>query len=129
MDIIVWSDAYSISNEKIDHQHQKLVDTLNLLFSAMKEKRGNDVILTCLADVTNYTKYHFSAEEELFEKSDYPLKEKHKKEHRFFIQKIDSWQTNLSQGKSPLSVEMLEFLVSWVLNHIREVDKKMATYL
>lgn len=129
MSFFTWNDSYTVNHPLIDEHHKKLIKLVDDLFTAMKERRANEAISTVLKELLDYTIYHFDAEQALFEKSSYPKIDGHKKIHRDFIAKVEGWKTDFDSGKSFISVEMLDFLSAWLINHIKNIDKEMATYL
>lgn len=129
MAYFAWSDSFSVGNPLIDGQHKRLVELVDELFTAMKERKTNEVISKVLNNLAEYTIYHFNTEETLFVHSSYPKIEEHKKIHKEFVQKVQSWINDFTAGKTFISVEMLDFLTSWLINHIKGTDKEMATFV
>ena len=126
--LINFDESYSVGNALIDTHHKELVAILNSLFMAMRDRVGKAKTQLILHQLIDYTKYHFSAEEKLFEPSSYPKTLEHKKLHRDFIRKCEDWEYELQIGK-PINVDMLDFLTNWLINHIKQVDKEMSSYL
>lgn len=129
MSFFTWNDSYTVNNPLIDDHHKKLIELIDELFTAMKERRANEVISKVLKELLDYTIYHFDAEQGLFEKSEYPKIDAHKKIHKDFIAKVEGWKNDFDSGKIFISIDMLDFLSSWLINHIKNIDKEMATYL
>ncbi len=129
MNLIEWSDKYLVNIKMLDEQHQKLVEIINLLYSSMREGKGNFALGGILNDLISYSSNHFSTEEKLLDDFNYPEFEFHKEEHRYFIQKITDFKEAFDIGKQGLSVEVLDFLKSWLSKHIVKSDKKFAPYL
>ncbi|MGB9819019.1 MAG: bacteriohemerythrin [Thermovenabulum sp.] len=74
-----------------------------------------------------YAKYHFKSEEEYMEKIGYKRLLSHKFEHKDFIEKIDSIDIfKIDQNQESYIIELLEFIVNWISNHILEKDKKIT---
>ena len=128
-DLIKWTDALCIGISQIDQQHKKLVDIINQLDRAMRDRKGKDVLQEIIQNLTSYTHYHFSAEEELFELSDYEHIEEHKATHAKFIAKIDDFAENFSKGGLGLSIDIMTFLSDWLIHHIQGTDKNYVPYL
>lgn len=129
MAYFVWSDSFSVGNPLIDEQHKKLVKLVDDLFTAMKERKTTEIISKVLNDLAEYTVYHFNTEESLFVRSNYPKIEEHKKIHQEFVAKVKAWISDFNEGRTFISVEMLDFLTSWLINHIKGKDKEMATFV
>ncbi len=59
----------------------------------------------------------------------YPESEQHKVEHSKFIKKLNSLKSNFNKGKITISLEILNFLKDWLLNHIKISDKKYSVHI
>jgi len=91
---------------------------------AIKANRKN-----LLKELSLYTDTHFTEEEELFKKSEYPHTEKHLEEHKYFIDKLSDFDNNLQLNNASVSLNILEFLKNWLFYHIEIVDKGYALYV
>lgn len=128
MPLIEWNDFLSVKIEKFDSQHKKLISLLNDLYEAMKSGKGSGVIEKVLADLIDYTDYHFTSEEEAFEKYNYAYTEEHKKEHLELMNTAFDLQDKYKKGKALVTVKTLQFLNDWVKNHIKKSDKKYSEF-
>ncbi len=126
MDLIDWSDSLSVKNVELDEQHKKIISLINDLHSALLKGRSNEILDDILTELVNYTKEHFSAEEKLFETLDYPGAEAHIAKHHEFVEKVSSFKLDHKKQRVALSVDVMEYLVSWFLRHIQRVDQEYA---
>ncbi len=124
MDLIDWSDSLSVKNVELDSQHKKIISLINDLHFALLKGKSNEVLDDILAELLNYTKVHFSAEEKLFKQLEYPGAEAHKDKHREFVDKISSFKLDHKKQRVALSIDVMEYLVSWFLRHIQRVDQE-----
>lgn len=129
MPIIEWTQKLSVSVEELDRQHKKLVNLINQLHDSMKVGKGRDVLGSILNDLTDYTVYHFEAEEKLLLENAYPSYALHKKEHDDLRSQVKEIKTKFDQGDTALTVEFMGFLKDWLNNHIMQADKKYADFL
>jgi hemerythrin-like metal-binding protein len=129
MPIVAWKDDYSVQIKDIDNQHCGLIDQINMLHDAMKQRKGSEVIGTIVTELADYTQRHFMTEEQLFMKHGYPESAKHTREHNAFIDKVAGFQKDLKAGRVMLSMEVLNFLKEWLIGHIQIADKKYAPFL
>ena len=129
MALINWSDDLSVKISGIDNQHKKLVELINDLHNAMKEGKGKEKLGAILNELINYTKYHFSAEEELMKQKNYPGYQQHKSEHDAFTKKVLEFNDQFVSGSLFMSNEVLVFLKDWLIEHIKGTDKKYSPYL
>lgn len=67
-----WKDSYSVKVAALDNQHKKLFDLVNELHVAMSQGHGKDVAGDVLRRLIDYTVHHFSAEETLMQKHNFP---------------------------------------------------------
>jgi hemerythrin len=119
-----WNDSYSVGVSEINTQHKKLVFLINDLNTAMAAGKGRDAVGSIVAELVKYTVDHFSTEERYFDKFKYADADTHKAEHKALVKKVADFQQNLAQGKAVLSIELMNFLKDWLINHIKGTDKK-----
>jgi hemerythrin len=125
---INWNDGLSVGVVEIDQQHQKLIDMINGLHDAMRQGKGKDALGTIVNGLFDYAQTHFTTEEKYFDQFGYPDAQSHKKEHSDFIQKIVEFKTGFDSGKLGLSITVMDFLSSWLRNHIMVMDKKYGPF-
>ncbi|MDF1611742.1 bacteriohemerythrin [Stygiobacter electus] len=128
MALITWGDSYSVKVKVIDNQHQKLVGIINTLHDAMKEGKGKEAIGKVLKELVDYTVYHFSFEEKLFDKYGYPDAKIHAKQHNDLVQSVKKYVSDFESGKGVLPMEVMNFLRDWLLKHISGDDKKYSPF-
>jgi hemerythrin len=127
---MTWTDAMSVGVKALDDDHKKLVGMVNELHDGILAGHSKEALGPVLDRLVNYTKVHFSREEELFAQTKYPDAVSHKKEHDELIKKaLDLQQRYKGGATSMLSLETMSFLKSWLNHHIQGVDKSYAPYL
>lgn len=129
MALIEWNESLSVSVAAFDGEHSRLIDLINELHSAMMSGKGREVIRKVLTDLLEYTRYHFTHEEAALEKFDYPALESQRKQHALFVEKLAALTEKQDKGEMFVPVEVLEFLNSWLVNHIKGEDKKYGSFL
>ncbi len=137
MALIAWNKSYCVNVPQIDEQHKKLVSLINEMHEAMQRNEEHSATGKILNDLTDYIKVHFSMEEELMNKSGFSRLDaarkqhydKHKKEHAAFTEKITGMNRQHNEEKSYISVDLLTYLVEWLLNHIAEIDRQCVSLL
>ncbi|RKZ92983.1 MAG: hemerythrin [Candidatus Parabeggiatoa sp. nov. 1] len=131
MAIITWIDEYNVNIKVIDEQHQHLVNILNRISEVDiadedKEKRQ---IRRVFAELADYMTYHFDTEEEILKAANYPYFQWHKQQHYELAKQLLELQISFSKGDSTVSVELLELLNHWLIDHILDSDKKYVPFL
>lgn len=129
MAFLEWSDDLKLGFAEIDSQHRWLVAATNSLYDLLStgqpERAEVEKLLNGLVD---YTLTHFVTEELLFHWHNYPDEDAHTKEHTDFVNAVKEWKKRYQDGEE-ISMEILEFLKSWLVNHILKSDKAYAPFL
>lgn len=122
MEIIKWEPALSVGVQEIDDQHKKMVKMINNLHTGLETKQFETAIQQTLNDMIEYAGEHFRTEETYMTQFDYAKREDHEIEHEAFIGKISQFICD-DDDSFFLSMDVLEYLKSWLLHHIMEVDQ------
>jgi hemerythrin len=129
VNLVKWSDDYSVGILAIDNQHKELVKMTNALFLGC-ERTGLTVVyfMKAIQAAVKYAKIHFATEEKYMIQVNYPDYAAHKKEHENFVTEVLSQTRLFEEGKTvPLTFAL--FLKNWLLNHIAISDKKYSKFL
>jgi len=126
-----WNSSLETGYEKVDKQHKQLIEALNSIIDASREGKGPDEIFKTLDFLTGYTIMHFSDEEKLMVKYDYPDYLIHKRYHDDF--KVTVGELTQRLKKEGPTEEMVNIVTTtigeWLLNHIEGDDFRMAAYV
>lgn len=128
MSIFKWNDIYSVKVTEMDDQHKKLLDLINQLHDAMLQRRAKEVQKRILDQLITYTKTHFGNEERLMKHHSYPGLPEQLTQHEIFVDKLRNWLDDYKEGKLTLSLDMMNFLKDWLINHIQKIDKKYSDF-
>ena len=126
---IVWSYVLSVGNDEIDEDHHRLIDLFNILNHSVAEGDDPEYLAAVLEELINCTVWHFSHEERLMVKYGYEGLAEHKAEHQELIQGAKELQQKILQAGNFVPGEDLEFLESWLTEHILSTDMKLGSYL
>ena len=126
MAFMEWDDSLSVKIPEFDQEHKKLIDMVNSLHSAMKERKSNQVMSSLIADLKNYTQEHFSQEEEFMKKHEFAEFAAHHNAHIKFIETVNGVEKDLNAGKLTVAMDLFNFLSNWLVGHIKEIDKKYS---
>lgn len=129
MELVKWTQEYSVGIKEIDNQHQGLIIIINELFNLMTVGKAKDNLIEIFDHLTDYSKKHFFAEELMMVKYAYNDYQQHKNEHAKFIEKLNGLKSDFANGKVTISLEVLSFLKDWLINHIQISDKKYAPHI
>ena len=127
-EFILWTEKYSVGNNEIDHQHLKLVKMINELYEAFMKKQQAVILNKIINELVDYTVYHFKEEQKYFYMFNYTERNKHLKQHSDFINKINEFKKDLEKGSDALFFKVINFLRTWLLNHIEKTDMQLKEY-
>ena len=128
-DYLVWKDDYSVGIKSIDQQHKKLIGLINQLQTAVKYSTGEEFEREALDELVNYTKTHFSYEENMMEQNGYPDFEPHKAQHVKMINKVEEVLAEYEKDSDTAMENALNYLSEWLINHINGTDKEYSMFM
>jgi len=125
---------YEVGNEEIDSQHMQLIGWLKNLSEAALTAQSHWAVGYTIGCLIEYTEYHFEDEQQLMFKYRKGLGEeyvkKHLEEHETFTSKMKAVQKEYMKNHSAsLDIELLNYLVNWLLKHINFTDRKLAAFI
>jgi len=126
---IKWAENMNTGIEKIDSQHKKLVEWINLLDLAIINNFNKDTINMVFMELSNYCNYHFSMEEMLMEKANYPGLEEHKIAHLEFFRVLKENIRVFEKGDDSALAQFMKYLNEWLTNHILVTDKEYIPFV
>jgi methyl-accepting chemotaxis protein len=127
--LIEWSSKYHIGIREIDEQHKVLVDIINKLYAAFGSNKNRKEIKKNLKELVDYTVYHFGNEEAYFKKFGYRETPAHLDQHRKFVDRVQKFANEFEEGDSTVSLDIINFLKDWLINHILKVDSRYVPLL
>lgn len=127
METINWRDEFSVGVVELDNQHQKLLAMINRLIAERKVLTDPKTIAELLTAMTEYAEEHFRAEEFLMAEYGYDKKNVQEAQHRAFIAKTQEF-CQAEFGPNILSEALLDYLGSWLINHILTEDMQYKPF-
>ena len=125
---ITWRDEFSVGVEEMDRQHKKLLAMINRLVEEQHTLTDPKTNAELLDGMVEYAQEHFRAEEYLMAEYDYDRKAWQEKQHMEFLDKTLSFMSASDVGPNILSVALLDFLSSWLVNHILTEDMQYKDF-
>lgn len=119
-------------NNEIDEQHKELISKINKLVACCEEKSGKLEAIKMLDFLSEYTEFHFTAEEKLQEETGYPGLEAHKAKHDEFRKSVAELHEMLleEEGPSDAFVKAVnKNVIDWLYDHIKGFDCSVASYI
>lgn len=127
--LFTWNDSYSVKVALCDSQHKKLFAIINQLAEAMRVGQAQDVMSRTVKELLDYTRTHFGQEEELLRKTNFPHLAAHQELHKKFVADVEALEKQTREGRSANSVQVLNLLRDWLVNHIQKTDRMYSAHL
>ncbi len=131
MSKIEWDESFSVNNREIDNQHKEWIKIYNKMYEGLIGADSNtyqDTAVEVLEAMLEYTRKHFSFEEEYMRKINYPDVIEHYRIHKDFDTQIYGYSRDIREGRVVLNSQILKIIENWLLDHILVEDKKYAMH-
>jgi len=132
MSSMEWKESYSVGLTEFDDHHRNLIELLNKVQDACMLSKQKAVFCDTVSKLAEYTCYHFTAEEQLMEELSYPGLAEQREAHALFTRKIAELYKIQALNNDECTIDLIEltqFLMNWLTNHILEVDKQYSPLL
>lgn len=129
MQPIVWTEKLSVGVKLFNEEHKQLISYINRLNNALEIRSTQKTMEEILTGLFDYTKSHFKDEEIAMIKHEYPNFTKHKIEHDKLTKQVIDFKDRLKGGKTSFSLELMQFLSDWLIDHIQNTDMKYKPLL
>ena len=126
--LIKWRDSYSVGVDKFDQEHMLLVELINEMFIIVRDKGDVTTLTNAVEKLVDYTRVHFSDEEEALGKVNYPKLEEHKEIHANLLEQVVEFQEQIAAEGKDLRTDLYKFLRDWLINHILDEDMQYSEY-
>lgn len=127
VELIAWDDSVKIGIDEVDRQHRKLIELINKLHSAMRNRAGHTVLSQIFTELVDYTEKHFSDEERLLQKSGYEKLNEHKDIHRKMVNQVKEYKDQFETGKATVTIDLMNLLSDWLVRHIQGIDRQYVS--
>nr|CRH04518.1 putative Methyl-accepting chemotaxis protein [Candidatus Magnetococcus massalia] len=127
--LVQWEDSLSVGVRSMDVDHKLLINLINQLNIAVKQKVSRQEMDRLMNELQNYTTTHFNREERLMAQTGYSDIESQQIQHRKFIDTIRSERQALMASDDPARGEQLiNILKDWLIKHIMKHDMAYKTH-
>jgi len=125
----IWNPGLVLGDPLIDEQHQALVAMIVELDQRMSDSSYSQGAIDAVQGMMAYAATHFEDEEALMAESGWPDLERHRTLHAEFMTRTNDFSKDARVDGEWASLDMLRYLVSWLLTHINEEDREFLTWL
>jgi len=124
-----WSDDFSLKNQVIDGQHQQIVKLLGELHESVVNNELKTARVKILTHLYDSSKAHFAFEEQLLRLHRCPRYLLHKAAHEGLAHALKGLREEVVSGERKLTVEYVELIRLWLIDHFGEFDRAGASFL
>ncbi|MEA4894481.1 MAG: hemerythrin family protein [Oscillospiraceae bacterium] len=126
----LWTKDMETGHKLIDDEHKKLIKAADDLVAACAAGKGRQELGGAVDFLLNYTRTHFSHEEDLMLRYKYPGYNGQISWHRPYVSAIEEVSKKLKeQGANIALVAEVNLKVSELITHIKTMDVHLAKFL
>ncbi len=129
MTLLTWNHECSVGIRAIDDQHGILMDAINELSLSLMHGSSRDQLGVLIERIVEFTRMHFSSEEELMEMTGYPGLSEHRKAHLELLQRIRTGAHRLQHDQGVNMRSLLSGLHDGYRDHIANMDRLYSPWL
>lgn len=129
MEAIVFDGSLELGIKEIDDQHRQFVGYINETREAIERGERGVELIRILNKLLDYGVHHFTTEERLLEKWDYPEIDEHRRKHTETASQLFDFDVRLLGDDPAASEAFVQFLSDWLINHIQKDDRHYADFL
>lgn len=128
MDLFRWKDDYSVGVAEFDNDHRRLLSLANSVVSGAVRGLSTQEVSEVFDELAIYADRHFSREEDLMRRAEYPGLTEHREEHRRLLSEVRLLKSRFIADDLPAD-ELAVLLVDWVVVHIQRTDQQYRGHL
>ncbi len=129
MNLFVWTESLATGNPYIDDDHHELVRRINAVLEAIALQQGNPALGVVVQNLIAFVDEHFAREEFEMRRIQYTALEVHCQAHSDLIRQLQEQLDALQASQTIDQMALYKFLTWWIKDHIRDLDKPLATAL
>lgn len=127
--VLRWTPALQLGIAEIDTQHARLIELIDRLRLATVAGSAEMAALGVLAELVDYTQYHFATEWRYMQQHGYADSPAHQREHDAMTDRVGGFVDQFTNGTTTLPTDLLAFLEGWLARHINGTDRLLCEYL
>jgi hemerythrin-like metal-binding protein len=121
---VPWTDALKLGDTEIDAQHEELFRRVNLLLDMT-----DTICLTkCVISLFRHTREHFSYEEAVMRRIQYPEILPHLVEHNELLTQLNKVAESIA-NETFVKNDWQAFFQTWLISHIEISDRALLGYI
>lgn len=126
--LVRWNESLDIGVGYIDLEHKVMLMLVQKLDRAIRCRAPKSTMVLAVAELFEFTKFHFLSEENLMRETDYPGLIEHEKAHSLLLSELSVVAGRINRGLAD-PVETISFLRKWLLTHIVQMDRPVSAHI
>lgn len=126
MPLLTWIPGYSVNDADLDKDHQRLFHLLNTVYENVMDSPEVNCIHPIVEELSDYTKYHFSTEEQHMREKGFRELDDHIAKHREFAHTIEVLRSRSHDNELDVARDLIIVLGEWLLGHVLKDDMKYS---
>ncbi|MEA5098116.1 MAG: diguanylate cyclase [Burkholderiaceae bacterium] len=129
MPTIAWDDKLATGLADVDAQHKQLFDIINHFGAIYASGTSSSQLAAALQKLKKRLAVHFDHESELMQRHaiNPTHRELHMRAHDSFAQQLDRTSYLVANNPDTTVTLLLDFLAEWMVHHIANMDRLMAS--
>lgn len=126
--MLIWTDKFSTGDDRLDQQHQTLIDNINqlemMLMISFPTREEYEQMLKVIDFLEFYSHEHFRIEEQCMESYRCPMHQKNKQAHGQFISFFTQFKDHhrIHGFAHSEMVKLHDVAAKWIVDHILAID-------
>ncbi|HJW73769.1 MAG TPA: bacteriohemerythrin [Geothrix sp.] len=129
MEKIIWNDSFSVGVAKLDGQHKRITEIINLLMDEPKDGFDSRTVEQILNQLTEYVHNHFETEEKILADLGFPDLHLQHEEHKEFRLELADLCMQAIHGYASIPANLNLYLREWWVDHILVKDMQYRPFL
>jgi hemerythrin len=125
MTLLTWKPEYSVGIESVDFEHQEMIELINTIYAAIKDKKNPESIEHFLGEVHATISAHFALEERVMRRANYDEFEAHKDDHEELLDQIRDLMDKYFDVPEKGLQQLQENLSDWFAGHFSTFDARL----
>lgn len=127
---MAWTQDLSVGVDILDQHHQRLFALLAEIEAAGADSGGLAAVKGVLAELVDYIAYHFTEEEAMMERANFPFLDLHRHSHQTIAMRVSEMAFGLDDSNfTRIATELRGFLSGWLVHHIEIEDFEYRPYI
>ncbi len=126
---IEWDETLKVDIPEIDELQKKMFALINALIDLNESNAEGKECANMISEISEYSKYYFSIEEEYLKTNKYPEFTEHCKKHRKFETFVMELRRQVADDKSNLSSDVINNLKDLLMDHLKTLDSRYIPFL